>query len=205
MSYTSADLLFRWKVMESRKHERRPGEVYVTDLILCSYKLVMEQKFPEVSEADPFNPVTLEGDLIHRGVLSVLKEIYGDRLEVEVEGSKTVAGITVKGRIDAILDKKHGIEIKSTKGDYGYPHPHHELQCRIYRWMFNLDSIELLYVSRDRITSIPVNGTITDDDIAKLITTTRYADEPWICDLCNFKFACSRKLTGKQRGGEVWT
>lgn len=197
--YTSADILFRWKYTESEKHKRGQNEIYVTDLLYCGYKLLLEQKFPEILFSDPFNPVTLEGDLIHRGVQSILKEIYGDRIQIEVEKTGKIGDITLKGRIDAILDGKHGIEIKHAKGDYNIPHKHHILQAKIYKWLFNLESIELLYITRDRITSITVDGTITDSEINKLVQNPPIADEAWLCQYCSFNFACDKKLTGKQR------
>ncbi|MBO3810133.1 MAG: hypothetical protein FGF50_11155 [Candidatus Brockarchaeota archaeon] len=202
--YTLAELLFRWKQVESVKHERKPNEVYVTDLVLCGYRLKMAEKFPELALTEVFNPVTLEGDIIHKGVQTVLKELLGDRVQVEVEGVKSVGSYTLKGRVDVIVDGEHGVEIKSARGDYGIgTHKHHELQAKIYKWMFNLESIELLYVTRDRTTSIPVEGNVTEKDVLELIEKPRLAEEEWICVYCPFNFACQHKLTGKTAREEV--
>ncbi|MEM2498065.1 MAG: hypothetical protein QXR81_06820 [Candidatus Nezhaarchaeales archaeon] len=194
LGYTLAESIFRWRYAESKKHQRGPNEVYVTDLLLCGHRVKLAEKFPEVFEAENFNPVTLEGDLVHKGVQSVLKEILGDRVQVEVEGERTVAGVKLKGRMDAIIDGRHGVEIKHTKGEYGIPHPHHELQVKIYRWLFNLSSAELLYVSRDGVTSIPVWESATDEEVERLVKNPPVAREEWVCRFCPFSFACSLKV-----------
>ncbi|MEM2447905.1 MAG: hypothetical protein QXT14_03005 [Candidatus Bathyarchaeia archaeon] len=202
--YSLGELLFRLKFADAQKHRREDGEVFVTDLVLCGVRLQKQRKFPEIEPSNAFNSRTLEGDIVHKGVQTVLKEVLGDRVQVEVEGSKEVAGFRLKGRIDAIVDGKYGVEIKHVKSDYGIgTYKHHMLQALIYWWMFDLESVELLYISGDRSTSIPVEGSLTEEDIAKLILEPKPVAEEWVCRYCEYSFSCQYKLTGKVPRGEL--
>jgi len=201
--FNMAETLFRWKLAEAKKHIRGLGEVWVTDLVTCGYKIFLEEKFPEVKESEPLNPVTLEGDLVHKGVQRIIKECFSGyaSIEEEVEGVKEVGGVKIKGRLDLLLvypwGERHGVEIKHVQATYNAPYDHHLLQCKIYRWLFNLDSIELLYVSRDRITSIPVEGLVSEEDVVKLVLSPRYATEEWMCRYCPYSFVCDRRIMGR--------
>jgi len=210
---TVSTLLFRWKYAESKKHERRPGVVWITDLVSCPLKRKLSEMYPELSEADPFNPVTLEGDIVHIGLEKLLKDIYGDRFQAEVEGEKKVSGVTVRGRIDGLIDKVYGIEIKSVKGDYRTPHTHHVMQALLEMWLFDLLEVEIVYVSRDSVLSYIVSDRVnrpewsenyilkdrlTDNDVAKMIadnTAPRYPE--FECRYCSFAFCCPAKVSGR--------
>jgi len=198
---TLADILFRWKVMESRRHSRGEDEIYVTDLLVCTERMSLRKKHPEVEVSDPLDPVTLEGDIVHKGVEVILRDMLGGivDIETEVDVEARVGGYTLKGRIDMVVDGRVGVEVKHARGDYGIPHEHHILQARIYKWMSKLDEFELLYVTRDRAVSLPVHGSITEEDILRIISEGRLPKKSWVCEHCGYSFACPYKIPSKRR------
>lgn len=195
MNDTVAYLLYKWKKEESDKHRREEGVVWLTDLLTCPKKLEYEELFPAVKEVDAYNPTTLTGDIIHRGVQDILKEIYGDKFRAEVEGEKKIGSVKIRGRIDGIINDKYGLEIKHVKSDHNIPYEHHLIQAKAEKWLFNLERVELLYISRDRITSYIIDDGFKDDDIVMLLTTkNKIPRYTWQCNYCNYTFICPYRV-----------
>ena len=50
------EALYKARLEESKKHERKMNEVWVTDLTRCPLKRVFEEKYPDIRIA-PFNSI----------------------------------------------------------------------------------------------------------------------------------------------------
>ena len=208
------ELLFKTRVEETLNHNREDNTLYVTDLTRCSYRRVLEARFPDLKLQECYNPVLLLGNIVHYGLESFLKYLqeqgYFRKVDVEVEGYKRITFddrdglpriITIKGRIDSIVygdDGRFGVEIKSSKSDIGLPYDHHILQCKIYNWLFDLSKTILLYVTPERITEYEVSDKLTDEEVVKLILDSRSPKYPWECNYCVFKSLCPKKRSNSR-------
>ncbi|MEM1631210.1 MAG: hypothetical protein QXX83_03700 [Thermofilum sp.] len=194
---------------ERQKHSREPGVVWVTDLVSCSLKSRYSLEYPELELAELFNPVLIHGTLVHRGLEELLKLILeqkGVKVEVELEGSMEVdlsdltpgsGKVLVKGRADVILTlpngEKHGVEIKSMRGDAPLPLEHHVDQARVYNTLFNLSSTILVYITPERITQYVERERLPAGEIAKRILEQKAPRYPWECKYCPFSVLCPSK------------
>jgi CRISPR-associated exonuclease Cas4 len=201
-----SELLYRWKAFEQLKHERKEGEVYVTDLLECGLKRRFEETFPEVARADYFNPATLLGDVVHAGVRELLQGMPD--AQFEVEGEMEFGGLKIKGRADMLLPDRV-VDFKFVRSSYRVPHNHHVLQVRIYMRMFSKPKGSLLYLATDRITEIdediePSLGIpITDEELKTLLSRRDAPMWPeWECEYgCPWTSVCPRMASrGESRG-----
>ncbi len=194
-------LLYSLKKNELETHIRKENVIWVTDLVRCDLKREYENKFPEIALKDFFNPVFILGDLIHKGLETTLRSVFGDRIEIEVEGEKNITlpdgrSVVIKGRSDAILrvdGKRIGIEIKSSRSDLGIPLDHHIDQVKIYNWMFDLDKTILIYITGERITQFTVEARMSEDEIVSRILHKNYPRYSWECGYCAFSIICPFK------------
>ncbi|MEM4853444.1 MAG: hypothetical protein QXQ60_07740, partial [Thermofilum sp.] len=183
--------------------------VWVTDLVSCSLKSRYSLEYPELELAELFNPVLIHGTLVHRGLEELLKLILeqkGVKVEVELEGSMEVdlsdlapgsGKVLVKGRADVILTlpngEKHGVEIKSMRGDAPLPLEHHVDQARVYNTLFNLSSTILVYITPERITQYVERERLPAGEIARRILEQKAPRYPWECKYCPFSVLCPSK------------
>jgi len=190
------DMLFRWKAAEQAKHVREPGVVYVTDLVECPLKRHFEEVYPEVAGADFFNPATLVGDIVHKGVASILSGFLDAKFEVE--GEMVFDGVRIRGRADMLLEDRV-VDFKFVKGSYNIPHPHHILQVRVYLRMFGKPNGSLLYIAPDRITEIDetvepnLAKPISDEELREMLqqrNTPLWSE--WECSYCPWVNACPK-------------
>ena len=205
MSDIELDLIkeiYSWRKKEKEKHVREPKVYYVTDLVRCSLKREFETLYSDLNAYEIFYPPFVLGDLLHKGLQSMLQEILGERIVVEVEGEKKLSlpegsEIIIRGRSDGIItldnEKRIGVEIKSSRTDFNIPMDHHIDQARIYNWLFDLEETLLLYVTYERITQYRVREKISEEEIIsriKYVSAPRYS---WECSYCPFALICPFK------------
>ncbi len=204
MSLRISELLYHWRIEESRKRmeQRLDNEFYVTELIMCPLKYRYAKTYKEIALASAFSPTTLMGELVHLGLETLLKKLLGEdvvKTEVEFDREVVVDGVSyiVKGRVDAIVDDTV-IEIKTSRSDVHIPYQHHVLQLRIYLWLTGLNKGLLLYITPDRVVEFEVNTAASDGEVSDLVRSMlvgepapRYA---WECSYCPFASLCPRKV-----------
>ena len=198
------EILYKLRLEDAKKHSRKEKEFYVTDLVRCPLKMVYELKYPELVLQQIYNPSTILGDVVHKGIEQILIEakdlkLLDGRVEIEVEGSKKVDDYVVKGRIDAIIYRDNGqrigVEIKYARSDLGLPLQHHVMQVKIYNWLFDLNETILIYLTPDRITEYRVNERVDEYEILGLITSRQAPRWSWECSYCVFSVLCPNKRT----------
>jgi CRISPR-associated exonuclease Cas4 len=186
-----AEKIFQWRLTEHFKHRREPGTLYVTDLIYCPNRVVLEEQNPALAVSEVYNPTTITGSIVHTGLQTLLKEWF--EAQPEVEGEMKIGETTIKGRIDALIGRT-GVEIKTARSDTGIPQPHHIEQCIIYNTMFNLEKTILIYLTPDRITEYEVSKQYGEPEIVKLATSKQSPRYPWECQYCRYSILCSLKV-----------
>ena len=207
------EYLYQLKILEHKKHQRRPNEFWVTDLVRCPLKRDFESKYPELALQDCFNPRYILGDLAHKGLYQSILEIMakiglviGTTVRFEVEGSKELEvdgqKYIVSGRLDIYIEKddsKIGIEVKTARGDMNLPLHHHVQQVMLYNWLFDLDKSILFYATPERICEFEIKGKYNDNDVKRLIKEAiekkNVPKYDWECNYCIFTIVCPKKLT----------
>ncbi|MEM1600044.1 MAG: CRISPR-associated protein Cas4 [Sulfolobaceae archaeon] len=194
------ELLFKKKLEEYLSHTKEENVLYVTDLVRCPRKIRYESEYKELTISQIYEPSAVLGDLLNRGLESILKEAYNAEIEVEKEKEIQALGKTykIKGKADAILpDSKTVIEIKSSRSDKGIPHLHHKLQLQIYLWLFEARNGILIYITPDRVTEYEINQPLDDSTIIRLVEDTiTLKNSPrfeWECKYCIFSVLCPIK------------
>lgn len=203
--------LYRYFREERLKHPREPGVHWVTDLVSCSLKVEFERAYPELSMSDVFNPVLVQGVLVHKGLgllLAQLLEAKGARVELEKETSIEVnlseAGLEgsralVKGRADIIVTLPDGevlgVEVKTARSDVQLPLEHHVDQVRAYNTLFALSRSYLLYVTPERIAQYEVSDRMSIKEMAFRIVERRAPRYAWECKYCDYSVLCPSKVT----------
>lgn len=210
--------IIKWKLDQVKKHASRRGNsnvYYVTDLEKCAMKRWFETHLTELNSIRVLNGRLIFGDIIHVGILTILKEIYGNRIVTEVENPDAVSAekkvvvdgrkYIITGRIDAILDKTIGVEIKSNVSpvDVPLPVPWHVTQARTYNWLFELQKTRLIYVTPHGLFQYEVDNPITVEEIKSIIISEKSPKYSWECKTCEFASICpiyrlkrERELTG---------
>lgn len=202
--------IYKYFREERLKHAREPGVHWVTDLISCSLKPQYERLYPELNMSDVFNPLLIQGVLVHRGLallLTQLLEAKGAKVEVEKEACIEVnlgeAGLggkaLVRGRADIIVilptGERVSIEVKTARSDVQLPMEHHLDQVRAYNSIFGLSKSYLLYVTPERISQYEVSGRMSVEELALRVTEHRAPRYAWECRYCNFAVLCPSKVT----------
>ncbi len=196
------EVLYGIKRREREEHVREAGVYWVSDLVRCPLKREFEFRFPELSLSSVFLPWLIVGDLIHRGLESVISEFFGPDASVEVEGEREVRlpdgrVVRVRGRADAVIVRggvRVGVEIKSVRGDMDFPLAHHVDQVRIYNWLLNLDHSILVYVTPERVTQFNVNGRVDEEEIVERILDKDAPRYQWECSYCPYAVLCPNKV-----------
>jgi len=191
--------LVEYKIKDLEKHLPRESNVYyVTDLVRCSLKREFELMHPALAYAGILNGRTFLGEVVHKGIERILKEVFGDAVRTEDEGlerEKTIEvdGTTyiIRGRVDAILGVDTGIEIKETISESKLPFHHHVEQAMIYNWLYSFRRTILLYITPGGIFEYEVDDRVTDAEIAKRIREKKAPRYPWECRYCEFAHICS--------------
>jgi len=186
---------------EREKHRREEGVYWVVDLVRCPLKRVYELEYPELIAREVFTPVFILGNLAHWGLQKFLSDRLGDRVSVEVEGSRVVKlpngrEVTVRGRADVVVkggEEDVGVEIKTTRSDTGLPQPHHVDQVRIYNWLFNLGYSILIYITPDRVTQYEIYTRVDEGEVVSRILESRYPRYEWECSYCPYSVLCPHK------------
>lgn len=198
------ELLYRWRVSDSARHagERKPNELYVTDLVYCPLRYRYQAEYRELALASSFSPATLLGTLAHSGFGRVLEELFGDKVRLEVDYGKSVKVdgdlYVVVGRVDAVVGDTV-VEFKTARSDASIPQEQHVLQVRVYLWLTGLRKGIILYATPDRVAEYEVQDPATDEEVARLVRETvtgrpapRYQ---WECRYCAFSVICPRKVS----------
>ncbi len=199
------ELIYSIKKREKEEHVREPGTYWVTDLVRCPLKREYEVKYPELTLTQIFSPPLILGDLVHRGLESIIKEVYGDDVSVEVEGEKELKlpsgeSVKVRGRADAVLslgNSRIGIEIKSVRGDMEFPLNHHVDQVRIYNWLFDLEKSVLIYITPERITQFEVSDRVNEGEVVERILSNKAPRYSWECSYCPYAVLCPKKTKAR--------
>jgi CRISPR-associated exonuclease Cas4 len=196
--------LYNFLREEREKHQKEPGTVWVTDLVSCSLKSKYTSLYPDLVASEVFNPPTIVGALIHRGLEELLKNIFEAKqykVEIEPETSMELelpsGKVVLKGRADMILTSPQGarigVEIKSMRGDMPTPLEHHVDQVKFYNYMFGLEKTVLVYVSPDRVTQYEVCEKASQEEIVKRLLEPVSPRYPWECKYCPFSVLCPNK------------
>jgi len=181
-----------------------PRVVYVTDLVSCSHKRVLRQRYPLLSFR--FEPPLVLGDLVHAGLEAVLAGGGGGsgwRSEVEVSRSFVIDGeeYVLKGRADLVLyeDGKPSVvvEVKTARDlPENEPHPHHVGQLRVYMELLDAREGLLVYITPERLVEFPVERAPLDLE-RMMRETLGDAARPrydWECRYCPFRRLCPYAL-----------
>jgi len=183
-----------------------PRVVYVTDLVSCSHKRVLRQRYPLLSFR--FEPPLVLGDLVHAGLESILAGggEGGDarwRSEVEVSRSFRIDGeeYVLKGRADLVLYEDDRplavVEIKTARDlPENEPHPHHVGQLRVYMELLGAEEGLLVYITPERLVEFPVERAPVDLE-RMMRETLEDAARPrydWECRYCPFRKLCPYAL-----------
>ena len=215
--------LYRYFREERERHVREEGVYWVIDLVSCSQKERFSRIYPELELAQLFNPILIQGALVHAGLEEILKEVLGKkgaRVEVEPEGSLELdlrefipsaeGKVSIKGRVDLLVElssgKRVGIEIKTARADLSIPHEHHVDQVKIYNTMFDMDESYIIYVTPDRITQYRVEEKMSMADIAGRVAVPKVPRYSWECltpDTLIWTFDCGLKPVGDVSVGDV--
>lgn len=206
LSLDVVSLLYELSRKEREKHIRKPEVFWVTDLVRCPLKRDYELRFPELVESNVFTPTFILGELIHKGLEALLKEVMPEEVEVEVEKEQEVmlpngSKVFLRGRADVIVKvggEYLGIEIKTSRSDVRIPQEHHVDQSRIYNWLFNLKASILLYVTPDRVTQYVVDGRATLEEVVERILSSKYPRYEWECRYCAYSVLCPYKVVLRQ-------
>jgi len=190
--------LVEYRIKELEKHlPREPNVYYVTDLVRCSQKREFELMQPVLTYTHVLNGRTFLGEVVHKGLEKILKEIFGDAVrtedeELEKERTVEVNGVTyiVRGRVDAILGVDTGIEIKETVSDSRLPFQHHVEQAMIYNWLYSFRHTILLYITPSGIFEFEVDDRVTDAEVVKRIKEKKAPRYPWECKYCEYASIC---------------
>ena len=191
-------LLYELARREREEHRREEGVYWVTDLVRCPLKREFESAFPELAAQEVFKPSLVLGRLVHMGLQAALKSEMGEGVEVEVEKSRDVvlpdgSKVELRGRIDAIVGKNVGVEIKYARADIGIPLQHHVDQAKIYNWLFDLERTSLVYVTPDRVTEFKVEERADVAEVVERILSTEAPRYDWECTYCHFSVLCPKK------------
>jgi len=201
------EFLYKKKLEDYYSHVKEENVFYVTDLIRCPLKVKFEREYKELALSEVFTPAGILGELVHRGLESILK-IEGYKAEVEVEKEKSVEvegrNYIIRGRADVILRREENInegliiEIKTARRDEGIPQKHHMMQLRLYLWLFEFNKGVLLYITPDRITEYLVEGALDTATVIRLVEENiRLSPAPryvWECSYCIFSKLCPNKV-----------
>ena len=210
------DMLYRFFREEREDHQREDGVFWVTDLVACSAKIQFSRKYPELELAKLFDPVLVQGTLVHYGVEWLLGKMLaeeGYEVKSEVEGSVEIKlrnyftrvpleEVVVKGRADLLAFKDNeriGVEVKTARADLSLPHEHHVDQARIYNTIFSLDATYIVYVTPDRIAQFVVDNRMGLQDIARRIVEQSTPRYDWECQYCPFSILCPYKVTKQKK------
>ena len=184
--------------LQRKEREKDPFVYYVTDLVRCSMKRELEINIPEIRILNllKFNSAFI-GELVHIGMEKLLKDLYGDEVQIETENLDASKDIyidkkkyTVKGRIDAIMNGSTGIEIKLVLANTELPYEHHIDQARIYNWLYGLKRTILLYIQPTRLVEFEVVDSASDDEILHRIREFQAPRYTWECKYCEYKHLC---------------
>lgn len=203
-NYLIVEFLLRARLQEYLSHSKEENVIYVTDLVRCPLKVKFEREYKELIMSEILSPSAILGDLVHKGLESILK-IEGYEIFSEVEKEKIVVvdgkEFKIKGRADVILKKENELiilEIKTARRDEGIPQRHHILQLRIYLWLFDANKGILLYITPDRVTEFPIEGAIETNSVIRMVEenlklspSPRYS---WECSYCIFSKICPNKV-----------
>ncbi|MEM2365648.1 MAG: hypothetical protein ABIM44_04955 [candidate division WOR-3 bacterium] len=168
----------------------------VHELVECSHKRVMREKFPDIERASIFNPRFIVGWLIEEAV----KARLGDGKEhkhykiIEVDGKRYV----ISGFIDCVTKDGTVVEIKFLSGLYGSPHTHHILQLSLYLWILGKEEGELLEISPEGTVGITVKAA-TDETVIDLIKNPKIPRWDFECQSCNFESFCAYSKTRERK------
>jgi CRISPR-associated exonuclease Cas4 len=194
-------LIYELSRDEYVRHVRESNVYWVSDLVRCLLKRNYELIYPELRMREVFIPTLISGNLIHKGLQSVLKERFGGNVSVEVEASREVVlptgdKVVIKGRADAIVstdEGRVGIEIKTSRSDLNIPHEQHLEQVMIYNWLMDLNYSLLIYITPDRITQFTVLDRLTEADVVDRISNPTYPRYSWECNYCTYSVLCPYK------------
>jgi len=130
------------------------------------------------------------GRFVGDGIANVTKQHFGDSAFQEVSKQKEIGEYIIRGRYDICIDGQI-IEVKFSRFLPKEPYKHHILQCRIYCWMYDVESVLLWYFSPEGYKEYTIKRDGMDDEmIMNLIESAVYPKYYWECKWCNVKEDC---------------
>jgi len=126
--------------------------VYVTELSKCAYYIYwLYNKSPIEHRINNF---IIEGTLMHFVIEKIVKKLIEEgavspeHVKSEIDVEKEFNGITIKGRVDLIINDTI-VEFKFTHNPrliYGLPKVWHIAQVNLYMWMTGLRKGLIIYI-----------------------------------------------------------
>jgi len=164
---------------------------FVYELVECSYKKVLREKYPDLEKANIYNPRFVIGKMIEE----IIRNYFGGNKIVK---QKSVDNdIILAGAADIVKDNKI-IEVKYQTALVDVPLKHHVLQLQLYLWLFEFSKGELLYISPEGIRAIEVEKQIDLQDVLALIKQEKIPRWPeWECSYCIFNQLCPYSVKKK--------
>jgi len=187
--------LIEWFINDllREKRERRPYELWVTDLISCSNKYNLSLRYPEYARLTALKPPILNGTLIHQGFEAIIKEMGLGIIEKELSMNVNVDNVRymIVGRVDIIYDNDL-YELKTISIIPDSVLEHHKDQVNIYRKLCEENGIEIrhayvVYISpRDGIKCYPVEKADVDISwrVKTIVHNTAIPMYDWECGYC---------------------
>ncbi len=181
--------------------DRDERVVYVTELVGCTLKPRLRRLAPMLAATVSFEPPVLIGSLVHAAVERIARS-ESSNVETEVEVSREVNGVLVKGRVDLLMRRDDGsieeiVELKFTRRAPQQPKPHHVMQVRVYAEMLGCEDCRLYvaYLAPDRLAVYEVrrlNEPLLEPLVRDYLENTYAPRWDWECRYCPFRRICPK-------------
>ncbi len=178
---------------------------YVTELTQCPRKHYFRTKYPYLDLANIFNERIVLGIIIHKGIQDMIVEsLNGSKVEIEKSIVRTfeIDGkvITLKGRVDILVDDKILYEIKTMNRFSGNIPEHYTKQIQIYLNLLNLDVGKLVIVNLDGASSKKFytydvkREEIDLEELLRKCINLEIEPMEWECKYCSYNLVCEKRI-----------
>jgi len=109
----------------------------------CPLRIYYTRRAKDVPEPEEFLYLKMRGTLMHLGVLYIVKQ-ENPLAETEVPFEREIEGITIKGRVDVLVN--HTVEeLKTVSKIPPKPYEEHIAQVQIYMWLTGCHDANIVY------------------------------------------------------------
>jgi len=170
------------------KYKHIPDAIHVHDLVRCSHKKVMEERYPELWEDVYEIPAVQLGELVHIG-LGMLPKL--DKIEPVLE--KTVDEYRIVGRPDVVTPQAV-YDFKTIRKLPMDVLSHHRLAAEIYAWLAERPAYVIYFNPMGFKEFGPIDP-IPEKEVKRLIEEPKIPRWPeWECDYCIFNTVCEYRI-----------